>query len=87
MNLLQAAEQIGQCETVALMIEQEGGVDKIEQLQQHENEEVYHAALTIIDKYFGGEEEEVAELAPDTNQFGTYQFSGVESAPQGGFAF
>ena len=53
--MLQAADQIGQVEAVALIIEEVGGVDKIEALQQHENEEVYRAALTIIDKYFAGE--------------------------------
>ena len=42
-------------DTVALVIEQEGGLDKIEALQQHENNDVYEAALSIIDKYFAGE--------------------------------
>lgn len=88
-NVLNAAEQIGQSETVALMVEQEGGVDKIEQLQQHENEDVYHAALSIIDKYFGGEEEEVTELAPESTEDGQFAFAGAEAAaaPQGGFTF
>ena len=34
------------------MIEREGGIEKLESLQQHENEEVYNSAVTIIDKYF-----------------------------------
>lgn len=86
-NILNAADQIGQVESVALMIEQEGGIDKIEALQQHENEEVYHAALTLIDKYFAGEEEEVADVAPQADGATGYQFNAAADVPQGGFAF
>ena len=53
--VFQAADSIGQVDTVAVMIEEAGGVDKIEQLQQHENEDVYNAAYNIIDKYFSAE--------------------------------
>ena len=54
-DVFQAADSIGQVDTVAVMIEEAGGVDKIEQLQQHENEDVYNAAYNIIDKYFSAE--------------------------------
>lgn len=30
------------------------GLDKIERLQEHENEEIYKLAYDIVDSYFGG---------------------------------
>ncbi|EPY81643.1 hypothetical protein CB1_000724003, partial [Camelus ferus] len=43
--------------TVAEIIEECGGLEKIEVLQQHENEDIYKLAFEIIDQYFSGDDE------------------------------
>lgn len=40
----------------AMITEQEGLLDDLEELQQHANHNIYNSALKIIDKYFSDEE-------------------------------
>lgn len=51
-NFFTLAEKAGQTDDFALVIEENGALDLLEKLQQHENEEIYSGALFIIDKYF-----------------------------------
>jgi len=73
-------------ETIANIIEECGGLDKIELLQQHENEEIYKLAYEIIDNYFSGDDEEDAALAPSSTTEG-FQFDPSASVPSEGFKF
>ena len=83
-NILGAAEKMDQVDNVAMMIEEAGGLDKIESLQTHENEEIYQKALAIIENYFG-ENEDDSELAPEsTNEGFTFNGETKEVAPTNG---
>ena len=75
-------------------VDEAEGLDKIEDLQNHANEEIYDKAANILEAFFDVEDGEVENLAPavDANQ-GTYSFGAPPSAatqgavPQGGFNF
>lgn len=86
-NIMEFAEKYNEVETARLTIEEIGGLDKIEKLQEHENEQVYHQSKALIDKYFC-DEEEVTDVAPESNETDGFQFNGAAAAvPQGGFSF
>ncbi len=60
---------------MALFIQEAGGLDKIENLQMHDNQAIYSKVLQIMTRYFGAEEEEDDNLAPQANSDGqSFQF-------------
>lgn len=71
------------------LVEECAGLDFLEGLQMHENEDIYEKTVRIIRTYFDCEEEEDMNIAPQMaagqNQ---YQFGAPQSdAPSGGFTF
>jgi len=61
------------------------GLDKIEFLQSHDNEEIYRKAFEIIEYYFSGEDED-DKLMPGIDQGADqFQFCAGVNMPQEGF--
>lgn len=67
----------------AAFVEECGGLDQLEELQRHENEEIYDKAVRIIRTYFDSEEEE--EGLPLVN--GQFGFGAAQLPQSGGFKF
>merc|ERR1712112_384867 len=86
-NILATAEKLNETDKVAMMVEECGGLDKIEQLQAHENEVIYHKALQVIETFFPDGEQVDEEIAPKAGEAG-FEFTAAESSvPQSGFNF
>jgi len=68
-------------------VDEAEGLDKLEQLQQHNNEDVYKKAVHILETYFGLDDEEDEHIAPETTQMG-FVFQGQQPVgPPGGYQF
>jgi hypothetical protein len=75
---------------VTFKIEECGGLDKIERLQNHQNNDIYKLSFEILDTYFSTEDgaDEDNAVAPRTNEDGNLAFTanGV-NVPTSGFKF
>ena len=90
-NLLKVGEhdkmQTNNTNEIALFIEEAGGMEKIHNLQMHDNSEIYKKAYGIIDRYFNDEDEEDQAIAAGVDESGNFTFNQQASIPQGGFSF
>ena len=69
----------------AQSIEQEGGLEKIENLQHHPNNDIYEHSIRLLEKFFGAEEEysEISENNIDNKN----AFKGCQQIPDCSFGF
>ena len=66
------------------------GLNKIEELQQHSNNDIYEKCIKILETFFGvDEEEEMANIAPEMadGQFAFSAPTGMDDGNNGGAAF
>lgn len=69
------------CLSLSLLIP---GLDKIEILQSHENQEIYQKAFDLIEHYFGVEEED-ANIVPQVDESEQQFVFQQQEAPMEGF--
>lgn len=81
-NMLKLAGPL--VEELANMIEECKGVEKIEELQSHENLDIYKLAYDIIEQYFSEEPDDA--LGPQAGD-GAFEFDQTTSIPNEGFNF
>jgi len=90
-NILRAGQEEFQSDAklttnpYCILIEEGDGLEKIEYLQNHENQEIYKKAFDIVEKYFSGDETDAALDPQITGQ--QYTFNPDIQQPPGGFTF
>ncbi|CAD5234302.1 unnamed protein product [Bursaphelenchus xylophilus] len=80
-NILKKSQ--ARSEEICQKIEECGGLDKIEHLQNHESQEIYKMAYEIIDAFFSPGDEEELVMPNENFQFDTTQ----QNVPSEGFTF
>jgi hypothetical protein len=77
----------GDVNLYAQMIDDAEGLEKIENLQSHDNTEIYEKAVKILETYWLEEEDET--MPPGDAAQSGFNFGGAEvpSVPSGGFNF
>lgn len=70
----------------AQLIDEAEGLEKIENLQSHDNNEIYEKAVKILETYWLEEEEETLPSG-DGSQAGTEMWNNEVQVPAGGFKF
>lgn len=77
-NILLVAEKTNNLEQARLFIEEIDGLNKIEKLQENENEEVYKLAYHMVEKFFSDDADEEEGLQPEATD-AQYNFNAMSS--------
>lgn len=92
-NILKVGEaeknlgQSGDVNVYAQMIDDAEGLEKIENLQSHDNNEIYEKAVKILETYWLEEDDEALPPGDAVPQQGFNFGGGNVSVPSGGFSF
>lgn len=77
----------GEVNLYAHMIDDAEGLEKIENLQSHDNNEIYEKAVKILETYWLEEDDETLPSGDASQQQGFHFGGGDVSVPSGGFSF
>ncbi|XP_054599537.1 importin subunit alpha-8 isoform X2 [Nothobranchius furzeri] len=77
-NVFMAAEKLGETLKLSVLVEELGGLEKIEMLQNHDNNAVYQAAFNLIEKYFSNGDIEGVQVDATQDAF-VFQTSEVQT--------
>mmetsp|Transcript_21806 Transcript_21806/g.49600 ORF Transcript_21806/g.49600 Transcript_21806/m.49600 type:complete len:574 (-) Transcript_21806:603-2324(-) len=84
-NILKVGEQdmrVSKSHNImATFVAEAEGLTKIEELQQHENQDIYEKCVNILETYFGIEDEDDPNVAPQVDAGGNFGF-GVDASMQ-----
>ncbi|KAJ6649725.1 Importin subunit alpha, partial [Pseudolycoriella hygida] len=83
-NLFELADKNGGTESICRALEENGCLDLLENLQNHENEEIYKKSMYLIEKYFNDGEEDNNLNPEEVN--GALHFNPEKNGEQG-FSF
>jgi HEAT repeat protein len=89
-NILRVGKEevdaIGGNNVYSLIVQEVGGIDKIEGLQSHQNDEIYDRAVSILETYFDIEEPADANMQEQGVQGGQFNFGGQGQGQQFNFS-
>jgi len=74
-SLMVDGEPVNVLDQITLLIEEHGGIDSLEMLQENENDTVSKLSYDLVDQYFQGEDEEEDDNIAPTTDGGTYHFN------------